>query len=40
MNDGEVDEGYWAQAAADQAAGRGNDGDEGMSLGQSAFTFY
>jgi hypothetical protein len=28
--DGEVDEHFWAQAAADQAAGRaGSDGDEG-----------
>ena len=28
--DGEVDENFWARAAADQAAGRaGSDGDEG-----------
>ncbi len=28
--DGEVDENFWAQAAADQAAGRaGSDGDDG-----------
>ena len=29
-NDGEVDENFWAQAAADQAAGRQqDDGEEG-----------
>ena len=29
LNDGEVDENFWAQAAADQAAGRQpDDGDE------------
>jgi condensin complex subunit 2 len=27
--DGEVDENFWAQAAADQAAGRATSGDEG-----------
>lgn len=27
--DGEIDENFWAQAAADQAAGRAADGDEG-----------
>jgi condensin complex subunit 2 len=26
--DGEVDENFWAQAAADQAAGRGNDQED------------
>ena len=31
LNDGEVDENFWAQAAADQAAGRNNDdADESM----------
>jgi condensin complex subunit 2 len=26
--DGEIDENFWAQAAANQAVGQGNDGDE------------
>lgn len=30
-NDGEVDDNFWEQAAAEQAAGRGNEGDESRS---------
>ncbi|EJD07497.1 barren [Fomitiporia mediterranea MF3/22] len=37
-NDGEVDERFWAQAAADQAAGRqADDGEEGMFTGAIPF---
>jgi condensin complex subunit 2 len=39
--DGEVDEVFWAQAAADQAAGRGTpDGDEGKTAPHEIWQTY
>jgi condensin complex subunit 2 len=36
--DGEVDENFWAQAAADQAAGRATSGDEGGAFPSLSFS--
>ena len=36
-NDGEIDTNFWAQAAADQAAGRlGGDGEESKSVARAS----
>ncbi len=38
--DGEVDENFWAQAVADQAAGRATSGDEGGVFPSLPFSRY